>query len=324
MQTYLNLAKEILADGTRQSNRTGIDAISLPGAMMKFDLRLGFPAMTTKKLAFKASRGETVGFCKGVRDSAEFKRLGCGFWDANANKDGVDPFGNVVPNKWLTNPNRTGENDLGRIYGVQWRQWRGRLLQRNAYPDDQYTTPVVFKKDSYGTDVYEPPYESSFSYESIDQLQNVIDTIRKDPTNRRIIMNAWRPDEFDQMALPPCHVLYQFLVNVEKNELNLCMYQRSCDMFLGVPMNITSASMILSIVAKLTGYTPAVFTHFLADAHIYVNHLDQINLQLSREPRALPKLMLSDNNWDINTIEPEDIWLDGYDPHPAIPAPMAV
>ena len=303
MQTYLNLAKDILENGTRQSNRTGIDAISLPGAMMKFDLQLGFPAMTTKKLAVKASFGETVGFCKGVKDSAEFKRLGCGFWDANANKDGVDPFGNVVPNKWLTNPNRTGENDLGRIYGVQWRDWR--------------TTKAI-------TDQWDNGYGELTYGEPIDQLQNVIDTIRKDPTNRRIIMNAWRPDEFDQMALPPCHVLYQFIVNVEKNELNLCMYQRSCDMFLGVPMNITSASLILSIVAKLTGYKPAIFTHFLADAHIYINHVDQIKLQLSREPKALPTLVLSNRNWDINTIEPTDIWLEGYDPHPAIKADMAV
>jgi len=242
MKNYHNLLNEVLETGTRQANRTGIDAISIPGAMLKFDLTQGFPAITTKKLAFKSMCGELVGFLRGADSAAQFRELGCGL--------------------------------------------------------------------------------------------NALLTIHKRPTDRRIIINAWRPDEFDQMALPPCHVMYQFLVNVEKKELNLCMYQRSCDLFLGVPMNIASASLFLEIMAHLTGYTARHFTHFMADAHIYVNHIDQVREQLCRLEHHPPRLAISpriprydgrdfDPTW-IDRIEPSDFTLVGYQHHDAIKAPMAV
>lgn len=289
MRNYLDLCSEILENGTRQSNRTGVDAISLPGAMLKFDLRKGFPIVTTKRLAFNACKGELLAFLRGYTNAADFRKLGCNFWDQNANENKA----------WLANPNRKGVDDLGRIYGAQWRSWAGAM-------NDDWTEQK----------------------NPIDQVQVAIDTIKNDPTNRRIIINAWRPDEFNQMALPPCHVLYQFLVNVEQNTLHLCMYQRSCDMFLGVPMNISSAALFLSIMSELTGYRPGTFTHFLADAHIYVNHVDQVREQLSREPRELPELVLRSSyvkQWQtIEDFETDDIQLRGYDPHPAIRAEMAV
>lgn len=288
MKQYQALLSDVLENGTQQPNRTGIDTISIPGAMMRFDLADGFPAVTTKKLAFKSMAGELVGFLRGCDNAAQFRKLGCGFWDQNANENQV----------WLNNPNRRGTDDLGRIYGVEWRDWRA--------------------KDGG----------------HIDQVLNALNTINVNPNDRRIIINAWRPDEFDQMALPPCHVLYQFLVNVPKREISLCMYQRSCDMFLGIPMNVASASLFLSIVGRLTGYTPRYFTHFLADAHVYVNHQDQVREQLSREPFAPPKLVISDRvpefhkdgfhpEW-IDLIEPSDFSLEGYQHHAAIKAPMAV
>lgn len=290
MKPYHDLLRDILENGTQQANRTGIDAISLPGAMMRFDLQEGFPVVTTKKLAFKSMAAELVAFLRGYENSAQFRELGCKFWDQNANENKA----------WLANPNRKGEDDLGRVYGAQWRRWK-------ACDDGCF----------------------------IDQVMQALKTIHTDPTNRRIIINAWRPDEFSQMALPPCHVLYQFIVNVERKELNLCMYQRSCDMFLGVPMNIASASLMLSIFAHLTGYKPRFFTHFLADAHIYVNHVDQVKLQLSRDVRQAPKLVISDRipafsatgSFDPSLIDmflPTDFSLDGYDPHDSIAAPMAV
>jgi thymidylate synthase len=284
MKQYQDLLRDILENGTRQANRTGIDAISLPGAMLKFNLKDGFPVVTTKKLAFKACKAELIAFLRGYDNAAQFRELGCNFWDQNANENKA----------WLANPNRKGVDDLGRVYGVQWRDWR-----------------VEY-------DII------SGEYITMDQVQNAVNTIINDPTNRRIIINAWRPDEFNQMALPPCHVLYQFIVNVEKRELNLCMYQRSCDMFLGVPINIASAALFLSIMARLTGFQPGTFTHFLADVHIYVNHIDQVKEQLGRAPLPLPKLILSDRDWDIDTITPDDIQLFDYVPHPAIKAPMAV
>ena len=288
MKQYLDLIKDVLENGTRQANRTGIDAISLPGAMLKFDLSEGFPAVTTKKLVYTGSIGETVGFLQGVDNAARFRELGCKFWDQNANENAA----------WLANPNRKGQDDLGRVYGVQWRDWRA----------------------SDGS--------------SIDQVMRALETIRNDPTNRRIIINAWRPDEFPEMALPPCHALQQYLVNVEKNTLNLCMYQRSGDIGLGVPMNVFSSALMLSLFARLTGYKPGVFTHFLADAHIYVNHLDQLREQIKREPHPLPQLVINDRvpefhrdgfhpEW-IDKIVPSDFQLVNYIHHDPIKMAMAV
>jgi thymidylate synthase len=288
MRQYLDLLEDVLKHGTRQSNRTGIDAISLPGAMLKFDLGEGFPAVTTKKLAFKSVAAELVGFLRGYDNAADFRALGSRIWDQNANENP----------QWLNNPHRKGHDDLGRVYGVQWRNWRG----------------------ANGTHV--------------DQVMQALKTIRERPTDRRIIISAWKPDELDEMALPPCHISYQFLVNVERGELHLCMYQRSCDLFLGVPFNIASCALFLSLMARLTGYKPGQFTHFLADAHIYVNHLEQVEEQLSRAPHPLPQLEIDarvpafDGNhfqpeW-IGKVEPDDFRLKNYVFDPALRAPMAV
>lgn len=288
MHNYHALLADVLDNGTPQANRTGINAITLPGAMLKFDLATGFPALTTKKLAFKSVCAELVGFLRGADNAAVFRDLGCKFWDQNANENA----------QWLANPKRRGLDDVGRIYGVQWRRWRAHD----------------------GTE--------------IDQVMNALNTIHSRPTDRRIIINAWRPDEFDQMCLPPCHVLYQLLVNVEKRELNMCMYQRSCDLFLGVPANFCSASLLLSIMAHLTGYTPRHFTHFLADAHLYENHIEQVRELLSRDPYPQPRLAIDPRipAYDgvnfmpelIDQLLPSDFSLVGYQHHPPIAAPMAV
>lgn len=307
MKPYLDLLTEVLNQGELQKNRTGTDAIRLPyGSMMRFDMSNGFPATTTKKLAFNAMKGELLAFIEGATDAARFRELGCNFWDQNANENKA----------WLASPHRHEHDDLGKIYGYQWRFW-------NAQPEF-YKHADLHERPENSSDVYSRDPDGRFIMEHIDQLKNCIETIKNDPTNRRIIISAWRPDQLLEMALPPCHVLYQFSVNVARGELSLCMYQRSADMFLGVPMNIASASLLLHIVAKLTGYTPAYFTHFVADAHIYVNHIDQVREQLSRKERALPDLILSDQLVDIDSITPEMIRLDGYFPHDAIKAAMAV
>jgi thymidylate synthase len=317
MKKYLDLLRFVRDNGTRQANRTGIDAISVPGAMLQFDLAEGFPLLTTKKMAFKALKGELIAFLRAAENAADFRALGCNFWDQNANEN--EP--------WLKNPFRKGHDDLGRIYGAQWRRRTGDLDYRNDQdvPEAQ-RSPFRLNTPEGQLGVYAEPF---------DQVMAALNTIHNDPTSRRIIIDAWVPSEFRQMALPPCHVLYQFIVNVERKEINLCMYQRSADMFLGVPMNIGSCALLLSIFGHLTGYKPRHFTHFLADAHIYVNHLDQVEEQLQREPKELPSVRFSDrikpydgkffNPWQIDSIGPEDIILEGYDdPHPAIKAPMAV
>jgi thymidylate synthase len=287
MEQYLRILEEVRDHGHCQANRTGIDARVLPfGSMMRFDMADGFPAMTTKKLAFNSVKGELIGFLRGYTNAAQVRVLGSKVWDQNANDNAA----------WLANPNRKGADDTGRIYGAQWRSWKAG--DGSAY----------------------------------DQLMTALNLIHNDPTSRRIVISAWRPDEFDRMCLPPCHVLYQFIVNIGAREINLCMYQRSADLFLGVPFNIASASTLLHIVARITGYTPRYFTHFLADAHIYVTHLRQVSEQLTRTPRRLPRLVLDVPTYEqagfspqlVNTIEPGQIHLEGYDPHPVIKAEMAV
>lgn len=288
MKQYLDLMADVLGNGTRQANRTGIDAISLPGAMLKFDMDDGFPVVTTKRLWYESSTAEMVGFVRGCDSAAQFRALGCKFWDQNANEN----------QQWLASPYRTGLDSLGRVYGVQWRDW----------------------KCADGS--------------SIDQLRHALNTIHTNPRDRRIIISAWRPDEFAQMALPPCHVMYQFIPNVEKNTLNLCLYQRSADLGLGVPSNLFGASWLLTLIARLTGYRPGVFTHFMADAHIYVNHVEAIREQLTRTPHPLPQLVINDRvpefhrdgfhpEW-IDLVEPSDFTLEGYTHEPAIAMAMAV
>lgn len=287
MQNYHNLLQEILEQGVSQGNRTGINTLTIPGAMLKFDLREGFPAVTTKKLAFKQVVGELIGFLRGASSAAEFRELGCNIWGQNANEN----------TNWLQNPNRDGPDDLGRIYGVNWRFWRRQK-----------------------------------GWDTLDQIQMALEAVRHNPESRRILVSAWRPDEFDQMALPPCHVLFQLLPHIESKTLHMTMYQRSCDMFLGVPFNIASYALLLELFAKWTGYTAGTLTMFLADCHIYENHVEQVKEQLSREAFPTPKLWMAQalrrTDLDINELlkilQPECIDLGDYEHHPAIKAPMAV
>ena len=295
-QNYLNLLRDILANGVYQQNRTGIGARTLPGAMLKFDLRDGFPAITTKKLAFGAVKGELIGFLRGCRNASEFRALGCNIWDQNANETPA----------WLASPYRKGEDDLGRIYGVQWRQQMERITEAGDVA----------------------------TFATVDQLGLALDKVRNDPTNRRIIVNAWNAVDvhLGRAALPPCHVLFQLLPHVDGRVLHMTMYQRSCDMFLGVPFNIASYALLLELFAAWTGYTAGTLTMFLADAHVYENHVDQVYEQLRREPFPAPRLRISHPAGIeakgleelLAGLHPDDIQLENYQSHAAIKAPMAV
>ena len=290
MKQYLDLLQDILDNGQREPNRTGVDTLTLPGAMLKFDLRVGFPAVTTKKLAFKAVVGELIGFLRGSTSLAEFKALGCSVWDANA----------AAP-AWQNNPACRGPDDLGRIYGAQWRDFRYESTSGNAI--------------------------------GIDQIAVALDTLRNHPESRRIIVNAWNPGEVAgaRAALPPCHVLFQLLPRSD-GTLHMTMYQRSCDMFLGVPFNIASYALLLELFAAWSGRRAATLTMFLADAHIYVNHIDQVKEQLGRAPLQLPKLKLHLHpaldrmplEYLLSTLAPSNVQLEDYQHYPAIKAEMAV
>jgi thymidylate synthase len=315
MKNYHNLLQEILDNGIQQSNRTGIDTLTLPGAMLKFDLRDGFPAITTKKLAFNQVKGELIGFLRGYTNAADFRALGCTVWDQNANEHGVDMQGNHVENKWLSNPARKGHDDLGQIYSAQWRRFGHTWSDPEGLHGHAGLTMASVK---------------------VDQIAAALHEVRYNPTSRRILVSAWNPTQMNEAALPPCHVLFQLLPHVDSRVLHMTMYQRSCDMFLGVPFNIASYALLLELFAAWTGYTAGTLTMFLADAHIYVNHIDQVKEQLAREEYPLPGLYILNplqGFKDVKTaplealvsgMHPDDIQLTNYQHHPAIKAPMAV
>ncbi len=323
MKQYLDLVRTILDTGAWQDNRTGIRTISLPGARLRFDLQEGFPAVTTKKLAFKSAIGELVGFLRATRSAAEFRALGCKVWDANANENA----------QWLANPYRAGVDDLGDVYGVQWRRWPGyKLLEAGAGAqiDDALARGyrIVTRLDDEGV-------PKVLLYKAIDQLRECLDTIMREPSSRRILFHGWNPAALDEIALPACHLLYQFLPNVTKREISLCLYIRSNDVGLGTPFNLTEGAALLSLVGRLTGYTPRWFTYFIGDAHIYENQLDMLQQQLQREPFPSPRLAIDARVPDyaqtgvyapewLEKIEPSDFSLVDYRHHEPLTAPMAV
>jgi thymidylate synthase len=330
MQQYLALVRDILENGSWQDNRTGIRTKSIPGAMMKFDLQQGFPAVTTKKLAFKSAIGELIGFLRATRNAADFRALGCKVWDQNANEN----------RHWLANPYRLQEDDIGPVYGVQWRQWPAYKLIDLSRPQSaaQLADATARGYQQIGL-IEDADGQGKASrvllYKAIDQLRQCLDTIMTDPQSRRILFHGWNWAQLEEMALPPCHLLYQFLVNTSKREISLCLYVRSNDIGLGAPFNLAEGAALLHLVGRLTGYTSRWFTYFVGDAHIYENHVSMLEEQLQREPCPAPKLVLSDRipdyavtgkyepDW-LEKVEPGDFSLEGYQHHAPLTAPMAV
>ena len=325
MKQYLDLVRNVFDNGSWQDNRTGIRTLSLPGAMMRFDLQQGFPAVTTKKLAFKSAVGEMVGFLRASRNAAEFRALGCKVWDQNANEN----------QQWLANPYRLGDDDLGPVYGVQWRNWPAYKVVSAA--DQAQINNALAHGYSLITEFDDGKGEGrqALLYKAVDQLRQCLDTIMKDPGSRRILFHGWNWAQLEEMALPPCHLLYQFLVNKDKGEISLCLYIRSNDIGLGTPFNLTEGAALLHLVGRLTGYTPRWFTYFIGDVHIYENHVDMLQEQLKREPFEAPTLVLSDRIPDfaktgkyepewLEKVEPGDFMLEGYRHHAPLTAPMAV
>ena len=275
-QAYLDVLKQIMEKGVDRDDRTGTGTRALFGLQMRFNMEDGFPAVTTKKLAFKAVKSELLWFLEGSTDDNRLKELNGSdktIWTANAEAD-----------YWT--PKAAFPGDLGRVYAAQWRKWRK--------PD--------------GTEV--------------DQIAEVIRDIKNDPNSRRLIVTAWNPGELDQMALPPCHMFFQFFV--ADGKLSLLMHQRSCDMFLGVPFNIASYSLLLHMLAQVTGLKAHECILTLQDAHIYHEHFDAVKEQLSRDPMKLPTLWLNPDVTDIDSFKMDDVKLENYVSHPSIKAKMIV
>lgn len=286
MKTYLDQLRTILETGAKREDRTGVGTLSCFGMQARYNMADGFPAVTTKKLMWKMMLSELLWFISGSGNINDLKEIyqHNKIWDPNY-RDYLDRLG-IDQN----------DGDMGRVYGVQWRHWRG---------------------------VGAAGAESEAK--EIDQLQQAIDTIKTNPASRRIIVNAWNPAEVDPLdvALPPCHSFFQFYV--ADGKLSLQMYQRSADMFLGVPFNVASYSLLLHIVAKVTGLEPWEFIHTIGDSHIYLDAVDQVREQIEREPLPLPGLHIVDRGQKtIDDFVMDDFALTGYQSHDAIKAKMAV
>jgi thymidylate synthase len=287
---YLDVLKDILATGEQRPDRTGVGTISKFGVQMRFDLQQGFPAVTTKKLAWRACVSELLWFIEGSGDENRLKEILHGerytdkktIWSDNA----TAPY-------WTNKRLQRHAGDLGRVYGVQWRKWRAPLVRINK---------VVLQ--------------------NCDQLLNLIDGLKKDPYGRRHIITAWNPGELELMALPPCHMMSQFYVS--NGKLSCSMYQRSADMFLGVPFNIASYALFTHMIAQACGLEVGELIITLGDAHIYTNHVDQVKEQLARKPLPLPELKLNPAVKDVTGFKIDDIELVNYTSHDPIKAPMAV
>ena len=287
---YFNALKNILENGDDRPDRTGIGTRSIFGLQMRFDLEDGFPAITTKKLAWKAVVSELLWFIEGSGDENRLKEILHGerysekktIWSDNAQAE-----------YWVKKRLQRHPGDLGRVYGVQWRRWRKPLIRINK---------VVLQNH--------------------DQLLELIDGIKSDPYSRRHIITAWNPGELELMALPPCHMMAQFYVS--NGKLSCQMYQRSADMFLGIPFNIASYALFTHMIAQVCNLEVSDLIITIGDAHIYNNHVDQVNEQLTRTPLPLPTLKLNPDVSVITEFGMEDVDLVGYESHEAIKAPMAV
>jgi thymidylate synthase len=299
MKQYHDLLEDILNNGEVKDDRTGVGTISVFGRQLRFDLSKGFPAVTTKKLAWKSVVSELLWFIEGTGDERRLAEILHGSRDIER---GTIWTGNAQAAYWK--PKAGYDGDLGRVYGVQWRHW-------NQYVEQKDFGPAHHGGRRIAVDNRE-----------IDQLANLIEGIKKDPNGRRHILTAWNVAELDQMALPPCHVLAQFYVS--KGKLSCHMYQRSVDVFLGLPFNIASYALLTHLIAQVCDLKVGELIISTGDTHIYSNHVEQVKEQLSREEYPLPALFLNPEIKDIDKFSMDDILLFDYQSHGTIKADMAV
>jgi thymidylate synthase len=301
MKQYHELLQDILDNGELKDDRTGVGTYSVFGRHLRFDLRRGFPAITTKKLAWKACVGELLWFIEGSGDERRLAELTHGKDNTEGKVTIWTP--NALAPYWK--PKAKYEGDLGRVYGVQWRHWQKNTERWN------------FGKAHLGGD------RVAVDRTEVDQLKNLIEGLQNDPNGRRHILSAWNVAEMDQMALPPCHVMSQFYVNKNK-ELSCHMYQRSQDVFLGAPFNYASYALLTHLIAHHCGYKVGELVISTGDTHIYKDHVEQVKEQLTRTEFPLPTLSLNKDKTNIFDISMEDITLEGYQCHGPLKAKMAV
>lgn len=313
-QTYLNLLKYVLEHGTKKEDRTGTGTISTFGYQMRFDLSEGFPMLTTKRVPFKLIASELIWFIQGDTNIRYLLQHNNNIWNEWAFKRWVESAFYTGPD--MTNFGLRSQTDaeFSKVYEEQMD-----LFKQHILTDDQFAAEFGELGNVYGKQWRE---WKTTQGDAIDQLKDVIATIKKNPDSRRLIVSAWNPEDVPSMALPPCHTMFQFYVT--NGKLSCQLYQRSADIFLGIPFNIASYALLTHMIAHECGLEVGEFIHTLGDAHIYTNHLEQIKLQLSRESRPLPQLKLNTDKQSIFDFAVEDLSIADYNPHPTIKAPVAV
>lgn len=313
-QAYLQFLRDVLEKGEKKDDRTGTGTISLFGYQMRFPLSEGFPLLTTKRVSFKLIATELLWFMKGDTNIRYLLQYNNHIWDEWAFKKWVESDEYKGPD--MTNFGLRSQQDeaFNALYQAELAAFNARVLA-----DDEFATKYGDLGNVYGKQWRD---WTTTRGDAIDQLADIIATIKKNPDSRRLIISAWNPEDVPSMALPPCHTLFQFYV--QNGKLSCQLYQRSADIFLGVPFNIASYALLTHLIAHECGLEVGDFVHTFGDAHIYLNHMDQIKEQLSREPRPLPTLELNKDIKNIFDFNYEDMKIVGYDPHPPIKAPVAV
>lgn len=305
---YLKLCEHILNNGEFKEDRTGVGTKSVFGYQMRFDLSKGFPLLTTKKINFNLVWSELLWFIKGDTNIKFLLQNNNNIWNEWAFK------------KWVESDEYTGSDMTN---------FGHRVLQDEVFAEEYKKAMAKFKNKILTDDDFSKKYGDLGSvygkqwrnFNGIDQLKDVVEQIKNNPSSRRLIVSAWNPEEIEYMALPPCHTMFQFYV--KNNKLSCQLYQRSADVFLGVPFNIASYSLLTMLIAKECNLEVGEFIHTLGDAHIYSNHFEQVKLQLEREPYKLPNVIIKDFN-SIFELEIEDVTIENYESHPFIKAPIAV
>ena len=301
MIQYLDLLRHVLEHGKFKPDRTGTGTFSVFGALVRFPLQQNFPALTTKKLHLRSIIYELLWFLRGETNVRYLQENKVTIWD-----EWADAHGN-----------------LGPVYGKQWRHWV-KTSRPGRLPKSAASQPTLFDLGESGQGASVTPLGPRLrkTHWGIDQIAKVIQEIKTNPDSRRLIVSAWNVADIDSMALPPCHTMFQFYVR--EGELSCQLYQRSADVFLGVPFNIASYALLTLMVAQVCKLKPGEFIHTFGDLHLYANHVEQAKLQLAREPRPLPTMKLNARVKSIDRFKFEDFELVGYDPHPTIKAPIAV
>ncbi|QGH34735.1 thymidylate synthase [Gracilibacillus salitolerans] len=312
-QNYLDLCKKVLAEGTKKDDRTNTGTLSIFGHQMRFDLQEGFPLLTTKKVPFRLIVSELLWFIKGDTNIRYLLKHNNNIWNEWAFKNWVESDEYNGPDMTDFGHRSLQDPEFKKAYNQQMEIFKANILEDDAFASKFGDLGSVYGKQWRA-------WKTSRG-ETIDQLKDVIEAIKHNPYSRRHIVSAWNPEDVPSMALPPCHTLFQFYV--ADGKLSCQLYQRSGDIFLGVPFNIASYALLTLLVANECGLEPGEFIHTFGDAHIYANHLEQVETQLEREQRPLPTVSIKEGV-SIFDIELEDIKLDNYQPHPAIKAPVAV